>query len=148
MTQPLCDPPHAAFYDFREATQGLTELPEDEQVLILKYELFQALERAVDFQDRSRDVERQLEQAKAEAGARADEHRAFATHAARELVSVKVAYEEQLNTVHDAYLAMKRRCATLDEICRSLLLTIERAACPDGSSDLPVAARESACASA
>jgi hypothetical protein len=50
------DPPiphaHAAFLDFREATKDLGALSDAAQIVALKYQLLQALERAAGFQER------------------------------------------------------------------------------------------------
>jgi hypothetical protein len=55
-------PRHAAFFEFLEDTKDLETLSLEAQIAILKRKLFVALERAVDFQERSRSLERRLDQ--------------------------------------------------------------------------------------
>jgi hypothetical protein len=103
---------HRAFFDFREETKDLEGMSADAQVGVLKHKLYVALERAVDFQSRSRDLESQLERLHAETRDRAREHQAFAARSNEELV-----------------------CARL--LCQCLLQTIEAAVALDPSLDLP-----------
>jgi hypothetical protein len=70
--QPLF--PHTAFFEFREDTKGLEALTAEAQVAVLKHKLFVALERALDFQERSRSLELRLEQFDAEQRVRTREH--------------------------------------------------------------------------
>jgi hypothetical protein len=128
---------HDAFDDFREITQSLMGLDAEGQVPFLKYELLQALERATELQGRSQDLEHQLEELQNRI--EADRPAAVAGRTASELAAVKARYEERLETVEGAYRAMKRRCVTLEEWCRSLLVTIEQAACREGAGDVAIA---------
>jgi hypothetical protein len=52
---------HAAFFEFLDDTKDLETLSPEAQVAILKRKLFVALERAVDFQERSRSLELALD---------------------------------------------------------------------------------------
>lgn len=116
------EPPHAAFDDFRRITRNLGGLDAEGQVPFLKYELLQALERATEWQGRSGDLERQVEELLKKI--EADAPPMVAARAAGEMAAVKARYEERLQMVEGAYQAMKRRCGTLEEWCRSLLQTI------------------------
>jgi chromosome segregation ATPase len=148
MSEPLHEHLHAAFFDYREATKDLAKLSPEDQIVLLKSELFDALERAADFQERNRMLERQVEHAQAEIGQRVREVHALSARSARELNQVNGAYQEQLQTLQDAYLVMKRRCAALDEHCQALLLTLERAACSAVAADARAPSPNGACASA
>ena len=55
------------------------------------------------------------------------------TEAIRELSSAKADAEEHVCAMRLEILSMETRCEVLDEICHSLLITIERAACPTTS---------------
>jgi hypothetical protein len=130
--------PHAAFFEFREATKDLGELSETQQIMTLKFELFHALERAQDHQNRTRSLQAELDELRAEASMRNREQQAFSaelhrqlTERSRELASVKADGQEQLHALRLEVLCMDRQCQALDQICRSLLVTIEQAACPD-----------------
>jgi hypothetical protein len=100
------DAGHVAFFDFREETRGLDALSPEAQIGVLKHKLFVALERAVDFQHRSRELETTVERLEAEQRARAREHQAFAARSVRELAEAR-------------------------RLCHGLLRTIELAAAPD-----------------
>jgi hypothetical protein len=101
MHEPLA-PSHQAFFDFREDTKGLETLPPEAQIAVLKHKLFVALERALDFQQRSRSLERLLEQLHSDERARAREHQAFAARASRELCEAQRRCEFLLETIEFA----------------------------------------------
>jgi hypothetical protein len=131
--------PNAAFLEFHELTRSLGDLSEAHQVMALKRSLLHALERAVQFQDRADMLEGEIDRLKAETSARAREHQAFSaelhrqlTEASRELATTKAEGQEQLRSLRLEVLSMEDQCHALDEICRSLLLTIEQAACSSG----------------
>lgn len=125
----------AAFLEFCEVTRSLDERSGGQQVLTLKHALLRALERAADLADRSRALEGELERVRTDTLERTREHQAFSvelhrqlTDAARDLATTKADGQEQLCALRLEVLAMEDQCQTLDEICRSLLLTIEQAA--------------------
>jgi truncated hemoglobin YjbI len=124
-------------------THGLRELSADSQILLLELELFQALRRAAEADDRNRHLEHKLDEARGAIELYAEQHRERSARAARDRESIKDAYERELRLLQEAYAAVKERCRALDEVCRSLLLTIERAACaePVGVSHKPAHAR-------
>jgi hypothetical protein len=107
--------PHsqAAFFTFREETKSLETLSPEVQVGVLKHRLLVALERANDFQRRTRDLEAHLERLRTEQDVRAREHQEFAARSGREL-------------------------ATAQLLCRWLLQTLEQAAALDGPPAPPV----------
>ena len=140
---------HAAFFEFREATKSLAELSEAQAIMILKFELFHALERAHAQQRRSRTLEAETDRLRAEIRARSQEHQALSadlyrqlTQKSRELQAAR-ADSEQLRAMRLEILSMETQCQTLDDICRSLLLTIEQAA---GDPDLAQSAPTEPCA--
>jgi hypothetical protein len=135
MTMPHHDSQMSALRAFRKATDGLSEHSAGGQVVALRYELFQALRRAVEGETRSQTLARQLDEARSDAEARAQEQQAMAAYAARELGEVRTHYEQRLRVLHGVQAALRRRCATLEEVCRSLLLTLEQAACAQHDDD-------------
>jgi hypothetical protein len=131
-------PQPAAFFQFRDVLRSITPLPEAHRILVLKVELLHALERASHSERRSHMLERELERLRArgpaESGpphlARGALERELAD-ARRDLARSKVRGQERLRAMQLQVLSMEVQCATLDEVCRSLLLTIERAACSE-----------------
>jgi hypothetical protein len=137
-------PHHDAFFEFREVTNSLSDISEAQAILTLKYELLHALERANDYQQRERTLRAQLDTLQAETTMRAREQQAFSaqihhqlTEATREIASAKADREQQVCAMRSEVLAMENRCEVLDEICHSLLLTIERAACLETAATAP-----------
>src|SRR5260221_10634546 len=127
-------PHHAALFAFREVTKSRVDHSEAQQVLILKFELLHALERANYFQDRSRALQGELAELKTETSMRAREHQAYAarmnrqlTDGAREQARTQADAQQQIRAMRLEILSMDNQCQALDEICRSLLLTIEQA---------------------
>ena len=148
-------PNHAAFFQFREITRPIGQCSAEHQILTLKIELLHALERANDVQGRSCVVQLELDRLRADAVIRYQEQET--RHAElqrrlidtrRELARSKADGEEQLCALRLEILEREAQCQTLDEICRSLLLTIEQAAClelgPAAPTDPAAAARVSA----
>ena len=127
---------HAAFFQFRDVLRSVTPLSEAHQILVLKIELLHALERASHSQRRSHILERELERLRARGPVASgpphvgDLERELA-EARRELARSKAVGQERLRAMQLEVLSMEVQCATLDEVCRSLLLTIERAACSE-----------------
>jgi hypothetical protein len=133
---------HAAFFDFREATKDLVALSESQQVHALKGQLFQALERASDFQSRSRRVEEQIDHLKSQAAARIREQQAFAAQIHSELVATqheladtRIGGQREVAALRGELLSKDRLCQGLTEIVRALLLTIEQAALADADAE-------------
>ncbi len=106
------------------------------RILVLKIELLHALERASHSERRSHILERELERLRARGPVGSgpphvgDLERELA-EARRELARSKARGQERLRAMQLEVLSMEVQCATLDEVCRSLLLTIERAACSE-----------------
>jgi hypothetical protein len=126
-------PLRAAFAHFREVTQALAELSEHQQVMALKFALFRAFERVHDAQYRGRSVEAELAELKAKTALRDEVHDAFAQHLHEELVHATRAlaqddYEKELHAVSVELLSKTGQCEALDQLCRSLVVTLERAA--------------------
>ena len=145
-------PNRAAFFQFREITRPIGQCSAEHQILTLKIELLHALERANDVQGRSCVVQLEFDRLRADAVIRYQEQET--RHAElqrrlidtrRELARSKADAEEQLRAVRLEVLEREFQCQTLDEICRSLLLTIEQAAClelaPAAPTDPAAAAR-------
>ena len=131
-------PHHAAFLQFREVLHAAAPLSDAHQVLILEIELLHALERANCSQRRSRVLELELDRVRSPTAVRGREphvpHAALERQLAevrRELARSKADSQEQLRAMRLEVLAMELQCEALDEVCRSLLLTIERAACSE-----------------
>lgn len=92
---------HTAFVEFQEATKDIGSRPETEQIHVLKFELYCALERAAALHTRVACLTEQLEAVKAEA-----------TEATQALATA--------NADHD------RELQALENICQSLLEHSER----------------------
>jgi hypothetical protein len=132
------DPNHAAFLQFREVVHAAAPLSDAHQFLVLQIELLHALERANRSQHRSRVLELELGRLRSRTAIRNEEphlhHAELERQLAevrRELAKSKADGQEQLRAMRLEVLAMELQCEELDEVCRSLLLTIERAACPE-----------------
>jgi hypothetical protein len=131
MTLPQSQSFDEVFADFQKAMHGLRELSADSQILVLEFELFQAMKRAVDADDRCGRLERKLSNARAQTDVYIERVRELSVRAAGNRASIKSFYEKELRVLQEAYAAVKQRCRDLDDLCRSLLLTIDRAACED-----------------
>jgi hypothetical protein len=140
MTQSDSNDRRDVFTDFRNVIEGLGDLSAGSRILALEFELFQAMKRAVDADDRCGRLERKLDDARIRADVYAERVRELCVRAAGDRASIKAFYERELRLLQEAYAAVKQRCRTLDDVCRSLLLTIETAACED----LPAVKRASA----
>jgi hypothetical protein len=89
-------------------------------------------------------LEVELADLKTETLMRSREHQAFSaelhrqlTQRTHELASIKAEGQQQLHALRLEVLSMETQCQALDEICRSLLLTIEQAACADVATSAP-----------
>ena len=126
---------HAAFFKFREVTQSLSPLPVRQQILSLEYELFHALERAHDVERRARDLETHGEKLRTESVEREKEQDAFARtlhtdllQATRALTGAKIEHDEETRKLRLSLASVKAQRDALDELCQSLVRTIEQAA--------------------
>jgi hypothetical protein len=102
-------PHRSALLDLQRATQSLSGLSDREQIMALKLELFHALERANDLQTRSIALETRVDEL---------------VRTTRELSSENT---KELRKLRLEILAAETQCDALDELCRSLLLTLESA---------------------
>jgi len=144
----------SAIFEFRQLTKFLPDMSERQQVTTLKFELFHALQRALDFQDRSRAAEARLAELEARAAVADGCEDALALHLRAEVARRSNDLEEA-RTQHDAeiralrfeLLATETQCDALDELCRALLVAIEHAAEADDkekatASDVAAVAQE------
>jgi hypothetical protein len=122
-------PNPAAFLHFRDVLRSVAPLPEGHQILVLETELLHALGRASESERRSRALQRELERRRTY-GPHADLEHQLA-EARRELARSKADGQEQLRAMRLEVLSMEAECLALDEVCRSLLVTIEQAACSE-----------------
>ena len=114
-------------------------LPEAQQLVVLKSELFRALEATARLQRQSRAVDRDVVRLRTQAIVRAHqnyvrradlEHELMQTR--RDLARCKAEGEEQERSLRlEVIFAWRVVAASLDEACRALLLTIEHAALAD-----------------
>jgi hypothetical protein len=149
-------PQPSAIFEFRELTKFLPDMSDRQQVTTLKFELFHALERALDFQDRSRAAESRLAELEARAAVANGCDDALTLHLRAE-VARRSSDLEEARTQHNAeiralrfeLLAAETQCEALDELCRSLLVAIEQAAEAEdqekaAASDVAAVAQETA----
>jgi hypothetical protein len=129
------DATHSAFCQYREATKHLPQLSERQQILTLKFELFHALQRGNDMQNRARDLETRVAQLETPASEREAMLDAFArqlhadlTGKSGELEAAQRDREKETRQLRLALRAAETHCELLDELCHDLLATIERAA--------------------
>ena len=125
------DAAYSAFFHYREATKHLPQLSAEQQILTLKYELFHALQRGNDFQDRSRALEARVAKLEAPASEREAVLDAFAQQLHRELEQARAAQVDRNAEIRRLRLALRAaetHCELLDELCRDLVATLERAA--------------------
>jgi hypothetical protein len=129
------DATHSPFSQYREATKQLPQLSERQQILTLKFELFHALQRGNDMQDRARDLEIRVAQLEAPASERESMLDAFArqlhTDLAQKSAELEAAQRDCVKETRQLRLALRAaetHCELLDELCHDLVATIERAA--------------------
>jgi hypothetical protein len=123
---------HAAFLHFRDVLRSVAPLPEGHQIPVLEIELLHALGRASESERRSRVLQRELERLRTDGphACHADLEHQLA-EARRELARSKADGQAQLRAMRLEVLSMEADCLALDEVCRSLLVTIEQAACSE-----------------
>ncbi len=129
--------PHVPFFDFREVIRSIAGLSERQQITTLQFELLRALDRANEFRAHASGLEQRVAELTAENSVRTQEHSAFAArlnaelvHATRELAGANSEQEGRQRSLRLELVAAEAHCEALDEMCRSLLLIIEQAACP------------------
>jgi hypothetical protein len=99
---------------YRHATKDLRRLPERQQILSLKYELFHALERAHDFQDRTQALELDVARLAVQTDRLAEP--AESSRAVDELSKLRL-----------ALATSEQQRESLETLCRSLLGVIDDA---------------------
>jgi hypothetical protein len=131
-------PNHAAFLQFREVLHAVAPLSDAHQILVLTIELLHALEHAHRSQRRSRALELELDRLQPRTAIRSGEPHVHHAELERRLAEVRRALargqadgQEQLCAMRLEVLAMEVQCEVLDQVCGSLLLTMERAACSE-----------------
>ena len=102
----------SALEQYRAATQHLPELSPKQQVCLLKYELFHALQRGNDFQDRARGLEIRVAQLEAPASGREAQLDTFArtlhaqlAYRTGELEEARRRYDEEVRRLRLALMA-------------------------------------------
>ena len=126
-------PNHAAFFQFREVLSSLVTLSEAQQLLVLKCALLNALERAHDFQSRSRALEVDLARLKSlgahsrhELQARFAEMPHRLVDALRGRPSAKADRRRLLRAMRFELLETVVHCQAVDARCRMLLRRMAR----------------------
>ncbi len=149
--------PHAAFFEYHQRTKTLDDLSDRQKVRALKLELFHALQRGHDFQDRSRALEDRVTSLEAELAARDGDALAIGTHrlAQRDRVQSEIAETRQQ---HEADMAVLRLdLLSTEALCEALaeLLEVRLSSIPDdgaiessdGDSETPMGRESQAVAS-
>jgi predicted nucleic acid-binding Zn-ribbon protein len=113
-------PDRSALLDLQQATQSLSGLSDREQVMTLKHELVHAIERSSDFQSRSVALEIRVAELEAQVHALDDAQDTLVRN-------LRIEHAKEIRKLRLERLATDVQCDALDELCRSLLLTIERA---------------------
>jgi hypothetical protein len=123
-------PDRSALLDLQQATQSLSGLSEPEQIMALKLELFHALERGNDLQSRSIALETRVAELEAQVRTQDGTKDSLLRH-------LRAQHTKELRKLRLERFAAEIQCDALDELCHSLLLTIERAVggCVDQSGD-------------
>jgi len=122
----------AAFSAFRQATESLTGLSESHQVRALEFELFRAIHRNHELQREMKTLEWKVIKLEGDGAATLD---AFARHlhaelvrARDELAEARTAFARERGAMEEKVHAADKRAEVLEELVRTLLRTIERAA--------------------
>jgi hypothetical protein len=114
--------------EYQELTSPLRPLKPRQQIRRLKHELFHALARAYDFQDRARASEGRVAELEALATLRPDERDPFIKHLHDELRTATRNYEQRLTASRRELEGLQTHCDELESICHVLLATIEHVA--------------------
>jgi chromosome segregation ATPase len=122
----------SVIFEFRQVTKFLPEMSE---VTTLKFELFHALQRAHDFQDRSRAAESRIAELEAQMGDPDGAQGALVRHlrgevvrVCNELVEARSQHESEIRSLRAELTAAETQCEALDDLAGSLWLTIQQAA--------------------
>jgi hypothetical protein len=115
------DDAHDAFLEFRRSLKALAHLAAPEQFHALKHAFLRALYRATDFRDRADALEHELARVRAERNARAWEYEKH-TGNLRRLVQERAA---EIAFARGDIASLEARNRSLEELCRSLVRTIE-----------------------
>jgi hypothetical protein len=129
------DTTHSALFQYRQATKHLPQLSERQQILTLKFELFHALQRGNDLQDRARCLESRVTQLEVPVSEREAVLDAFAkklhtdlAQKAGELDAAGREHDKETRQLRLALRAAETHCELLDELCHDLVATLEKAA--------------------
>jgi chromosome segregation ATPase len=143
-------PQPSVIFEFRQVTKFLPEMSERQQVTTLKFELFHALQRAHDFQDRSRAAESRIAELEAQMGdpdgaqgALVRHLRAEVVRVCNELVEARSQHQSEIRSLRAELTAAETPCEALDDFADSLSLTIQQAAA-DAESAVAIAAQVAA----
>jgi phage shock protein A len=124
--------------EYRQLTRSLHPLRPRLQIRRLKLELFHAIARACDFQDRARVAEERVAELEALATLRPDERDPFIKHLHAELLTSTRDYEQRLSASRRELAELEAHSRELESICHALLATIEHAT----SAELPPTATD------
>ena len=125
--------------EYQDLTHPLRLLRPRQQIRRLKHELFHALARAHDFQDRACAAEGRVAELEALATLRPDERDPFIKHLHDELRTATRNYEQSLSASRRELEGLQTHSDELEAICHVLLPTIEHAALaelPPSSADV------------
>jgi len=134
------DTPQSALAQYREATKHLPKLSERQQILNLKFELFHALQRGNEFQDRSRALESRVAELEAPASDReamldalAKKLKVDLDEKTWELTVARADHAKDVRRMRLELRASEIQIELLDERCRDLVArAARRAAAPSG----------------
>ena len=131
-----------AFSDFHQIINSLEGLSERQQITTLKFELFHALERAKDFESCCSELEQRIAELRSESAERVQQEDAVRRNAeladaSSELARVKSEHAKRLWAMRLELVTAQSHYDALEEMCRSLLCTIEQAARAVTESDGP-----------
>ena len=118
---------HSALSQYQAATQHLPELSPKHQVCFLEYELFHALQRGNDFQDRARELEIRVAQREAPASAREAQLDAFARTLQAQLANRTAELEQARRQFDDEVRRLRLALMASEEDRRHLIAIIEKA---------------------
>jgi len=124
-------PQHTAFFEYQQVTKTLAEMSDRQKVRTLKLELFHALQRGHDFQDRSRALEDRVTELEAELGARRVDPIAIDTQlrthrdrATSELAETRKQHEADMAMLRLDLLSAEALCEALGELLEGRLSSI------------------------
>lgn len=118
---------HDAFLEFRKTLKALAHAAAPDQLHALKYILLRALFRGSDFRERGDALQQQLDRVRAERTSRAWEYEKHTTNL-RRLLEERSA---ELAVAKGDVASLQARCRAMEDLCRSLVRTIESATCEE-----------------